>query len=298
MSKLPEIIKNHQTEIQSSWLKHMAGAVRRADVMSDSEMQEQARELLSAIVEGAQSGDLDNMEGRGWDRARELMQSISASRAQQGLSPTETATFVLSLKRPLFDIVRREMAKSPEAVFEEIWSITLLLDKLALLTAEAFLATREKMITQQQQEMLELSTPVVKLWDGILALPIIGTLDSARTQVVMESLLAAIVQTNSRFAIIDITGVPTVDTLVAQHLLKTITASRLMGAECIISGVRPQIAQTIVHLGIDLSQVITKAKLADAFALALQRSGKTVTRVASAAPGNSRPAAKISPREE
>jgi len=298
MSKLPELIKNHQVEIQSSWLKHMDSQVRRADLVSDSEMQEQTRELLAAIAEGARSGDLDNVEGEGWDRARELMQSFSVSRAQQGLNPTETATFVLSLKRPLFDIVRRELVKTPEALFEEIWTITRLLDRLALLTAEAFLATREKMITQQQQEMMELSTPVVKLWEGILALPVIGTLDSARTQVVMESLLATIVQTNSRFAIIDITGVPTVDTLVAQHLLKTITAARLMGAECIISGVRPQIAQTIVHLGIDLSQVITKAKLSDAFALALQRSGKTMTRISSAAPGSSKSTGKTSPREE
>lgn len=294
MSKLPEIIRNHQAEIQSSWLKHMGSQVRRADLVSDSEMQEQTRELLSAIAEG----DLGNMDGISWDRARELMQSISSSRAQQGLNPTETATFILSLKRPLFDIVRRELAKTPDAVFEEIWSTTLLLDSLALLTAEAFLATREKMIIQQQQEMMELSTPVVKLWDGILALPIIGTLDSARTQVVMESLLAAIVQTNSRFAIIDITGVPTVDTMVAQHLLKTITAARLMGADCIISGVRPQIAQTIVHLGIDLSQVITKAKLADAFGLALQRTGKAVTRVSSPVPGSSKSNSRMSPREE
>ena len=164
-------------------------------------------------------------------------------------------------------------------MFDDIWKSTQMVDKLALITAEAFQATREKLISRQQQELLELSTPVVKLWDGILALPIIGTLDSARTQVVMESLLQAVVQTNSRVAIIDITGVPTVDTLVAQHLLKTITAARLMGAECIISGVRPQIAQTIVHLGIDLADVITKAKLSDAFALALQRTGQVVTKV-------------------
>ncbi len=154
-----------------------------------------------------------------------------------------------------------------------------MVDKLALITADAFQTTREKLIAQQQEELMELSTPVVKLWEGILALPIIGTLDSARTQVVMESLLEAVVQTNSRVAIIDITGVPTVDTLVAQHLLKTIAAARLMGADCIISGVRPQIAQTIVHLGIDLAGVITKAKLSDAFALALQRTGQAVVRV-------------------
>jgi len=175
--------------------------------------------------------------------------------------------------------VRREHGTDPTAMFDEIWKSTLMVDKLALVTADAFQATREKFIARQQEELMELSTPVVKLWDGILALPIIGTLDSARTQVVMESLLQAVVQTNSRVAIIDITGVPTVDTLVAQHLLKTITAARLMGADCIISGVRPQIAQTIVHLGIDLAGVITKAKLSDAFALALQRTGQVVTKL-------------------
>lgn len=167
-------------------------------------------------------------------------------------------------------------------MFDSVWAATELLDHLALITTEAYMTAREEVITRQQLEIMELSTPVVKLWDGILALPIIGTLDSARTQVVMENLLQTVVATNSKYAIIDITGVPTVDTLVAQHLLKTITAARLMGAECIISGVRPQIAQTIVHLGINLEDVITKANLADAFALALQRSGRTVTRLASA----------------
>jgi rsbT co-antagonist protein RsbR len=178
----------------------------------------------------------------------------------------------------VFGLIRRELAASPDKLFDAIWTATELLDKLALLTSEAFMSAREELISRQQEELLELSTPVVKLWDGILALPIIGTLDSARTQIVMESLLETVVATNSKYAIIDITGVPTVDTLVAQHLLKTITAARLMGAECIISGVRPQIAQTIVHLGIDLQDVITKAKLSDAFALALQKSGKKVVR--------------------
>jgi rsbT co-antagonist protein RsbR len=161
---------------------------------------------------------------------------------------------------------------------EQMWSMTELLDSLGLYTTEAYLKSREEVIRRQQEDMLELSTPVVKLWEGILALPLIGTLDSARTQVVMESLLEAIVQTNSRVAIIDITGVPTVDTVVAQHLLKTVTAARLMGADCIISGVRPQIAQTIVHLGINLLDVTTKATLSDAFGLAMQRAGFSFVR--------------------
>ncbi len=279
MSKLPEIIKNHEDGIRSEWLKEMSAAVRRSDLMTDGEVQSQTRELLAAIVAGAKSGDITNLDAQAWTQAREVLQSISASRARQGFTSSETTTFVLSLKQPLFTVIRKELSKSPEAMFDEVWAATLLLDKLALLTTDAFLETREQIIARQQQELMELSTPVVKLWDGILALPIIGTLDSARTQVVMESLLQAVVQSNSRIAIIDITGVPTVDTLVAQHLLKTITAARLMGAECIISGVRPQIAQTIVHLGIDLSGVITKARMADAFALALQRSGRAVVSV-------------------
>jgi rsbT co-antagonist protein RsbR len=194
--------------------------------------------------------------------------------------------FVLSLKQPLFSSVRAKFSADTNRAFEAVFAATELLDRLALFTAETFMSTREELINRQQQELLELSTPVVKLWDGILALPIIGTLDSSRTQVVMESLLQTVVATNSKFAIIDITGVPTVDTLVAQHLLKTITAARLMGAECIISGVRPQIAQTIVHLGINLEDVVTKAKLSDAFGLALQRSGRAVVRVSGAAAAN------------
>jgi rsbT co-antagonist protein RsbR len=279
MSKLPEMINKHNEEIRADWLKQMSTAVRRADLISNEELESQSRELMDAIAMGARSGDVTNLDGPAWDQARDTLSAISASRAKQGFSTSETATFILSLKQPIFNAVRRENPSDPAALFDDIWKSTQMVDKLALITADAFQATREKFIARQQEELMELSTPVVKLWDGILALPIIGTLDSARTQVVMESLLQAVVQTNSRVAIIDITGVPTVDTLVAQHLLKTITAARLMGADCIISGVRPQIAQTIVHLGIDLAGVITKAKLSDAFALALQRTGQVVTKM-------------------
>jgi len=278
MSRLPEILRQHEGEINSNWLRDMTSAVRRNDLLPDKQLQSECKEVLSALVEGANSGDLVRLENPAWDNAKELLQSISASRAQAGFSPTETASFVLSVKKPVFDVIRKDLGGKADELFAEIWTATMLIDKLALVTSESFQVSREQLIARQQQDVLELSTPVVKLWDGILALPIIGTLDSARTQVVMESLLGAVVQTNSRVAIIDITGVPTVDTLVAQHLLKTITAARLMGAECIISGIRPQIAQTIVHLGIDLSQVITKAKLSDAFSLALQKSGRAVVR--------------------
>lgn len=296
MNDLAEIISQNAESIRNQWTAQMSTSIERADLISKSELEEQSRSILDAIVGGVRTNGPQDIAGSGWDATRDLLRDISASRARQGFSPVDVATFVLSLKQPLFECIRKEFSSDQNRMFETIWAATELLDRLALITTEAFIAAREELITRQQQELLELSTPVVKLWDGILALPIIGTLDSSRTQVVMENLLQTVVATNSKYAIIDITGVPTVDTLVAQHLLKTITAARLMGAECIISGVRPQIAQTIVHLGINLEDVVTKAKLSDAFALALQRSGKTVVRQ-SAAPASSL-AHLIAKREE
>jgi rsbT co-antagonist protein RsbR len=282
MNELAEIIAKHEGTIRTEWIGGMPKSVERADLIGKSELDEQCRALLNAVVAGVKTSGPIDIAAPGWDTARELLKEISVSRARQGFSPVDVAMFILSLKQPLFTVIRTELSKSQEKLFDAVWAATEMLDRLALVTTEAFMVAREELILRQQQELLELSTPVVKLWEGILALPIIGTLDSARTQVVMETLLQTVVATNSKYAIIDITGVPTVDTLVAQHLLKTITAARLMGAECIISGVRPQIAQTIVHLGINLEDVVTKAKLSDAFALALQRSGRTVVRQASA----------------
>jgi rsbT co-antagonist protein RsbR len=282
MNELAEIITKNESKIRAEWIENMSKATRRTDLMSKAELEEQCGALLSAIVAGVKTSGPTEIASAGWNQARDLLLEISVSRARQGFSPVDVATFVLSLKQPLFVSIRASLSSNQDKLFDTVWSATELLDRLALVTSEAYMTAKEELISRQQQELMELSTPVVKLWDGILALPIIGTLDSARTQVVMENLLQTVVATNSKYAIIDITGVPTVDTLVAQHLLKTITAARLMGAECIISGVRPQIAQTIVHLGINLEDVITKAKLSDAFALALQRSGRTVTRVTSA----------------
>ena len=283
---LQQIIARTQKELLGEWLQtQTADGATRADLMKESELREQCREFLSLLQEAARAGNLENVSGAAWAPVKEFLAVISRSRAIQGFSPADTATFVFSLKKPLFARLRREIT-DPQSLADELWATSVLIDQLGLYTTEMHQKTREEVIARQQQELLELSTPVVKLWDGILALPIIGTLDSARTQVVMESLLQAVVATNSRYAIIDITGVPTVDTLVAQHLLKTITAARLMGAECIISGVRPQIAQTIVHLGINLEDVITKAKLSDAFALALQRSGRAVVKTAAHAAAN------------
>jgi rsbT co-antagonist protein RsbR len=282
MNELVEIISKNEEQIRAEWMRDMGKSVQRADLISKTELEEQCRSLLTAVVAGVRTSGPNDLSAAGWNTARDLLQEISTSRARQGFSPSDVSSFVLSLKQPVFAAIRRELSGDQDRLFETIWTATEMFDRLANTTTEFFMAAREELISRQQQELLELSTPVVKLWDGILALPIIGTLDSARTQVVMESLLQTVVATNSKFAIIDITGVPTVDTLVAQHLLKTITAARLMGAECIISGVRPQIAQTIVHLGINLEDVITKAKLSDAFALALQRSGRKVVREASA----------------
>jgi rsbT co-antagonist protein RsbR len=278
MSPFSEILKRNESEIQKEWMSEIASSARRRDLMTDAQLQQQTRELLRALTAAASNGHLEDLKQPHWAPVCDILEEISASRAAQGFTPTETATFVLSLKKPIFESLRAELGKSPDDLYANFWQADILIDRLGLHTAETFMKAREKLIARQQEEMLELSTPVVTLWEGVVALPLIGTLDSARTQVVMESLLQTIVQTNSRIAIIDITGVPTVDTLVAQHLLKTITAARLMGAECIISGVRPQIAQTIVHLGINLTDVTTKAKLSDAFALALHRVGRSVVR--------------------
>jgi rsbT co-antagonist protein RsbR len=252
--------------------------------MSEGELRDHSKRFLDLFRTGLQGmdGSLD-IDSSNWSGARELLSDISKSRARQGFTPSETATFVFSLKQPHFESIRNAYAKDAEGIARETWTATVLLDKLGLFTTEVFQKGREEVIALQQQEMLELSTPVVQLWEGILALPLIGTLDSARTQVVMESLLQKILDSGAQIAIIDITGVPTVDTLVAQHLLKTVAAARLMGAECFISGIRPQIAQTIVHLGVDLNDVVTKATLADAFRIAVERSGFQIARPASVA---------------
>jgi len=261
----------------------------RADLMKEAELRSQSARFLTLLAQATASGNVTDIRAPEFAPVREMLGQISVSRAVQSFTPSETATFVFSLKQPLFARLRREH-KDAAALADELWAATALLDKLGLYTTEVFQQNREDVIRRQQEEMLELSTPVVTLWDGILALPMIGTLDSARTQVVMESLLQRIVETGSEIAIIDITGVPTVDTLVAQHLLKTVSAARLMGADCIISGIRPQIAQTMVHLAIDLSSVTTKSTLADAFVVALDRIGASTNNAPSAANGTARAA--------
>jgi len=280
-TQLAAIIRKNEADILSEWIKAQMAKQTRRDQVHEAEIRANCKEFLAALSEAMRATGSVDVRSPDWSKVRDLLTEISTSRATQGFSPTETATFVFSLKHPLFARLRAEITDA-RALAEEMWRATLLLDDLGLFTTEAYQKSREEVIHRQQRELLELSTPVVALWDDVLALPLIGTLDSGRTQVVMESLLERIVETGASIAIIDITGVPTVDTLVAQHLMKTVAAARLMGADCIISGIRPQIAQTIVHLGVDLSAVTTKASLADAFAVALKRTGATVTRTAAA----------------
>jgi rsbT co-antagonist protein RsbR len=277
-SRLPEILKNHREALLKEWISLQLAAIgRRTNAATEQSLKTDSSDFLTYFADAAKADGFTNLQGEKWNALRDFLNNLSSSRAKEGFTPTETASFIFSLKQPLFMRFRAEIG-DPNALTEEIWNTTLVLDTLGLFTTEAFQRTREETISRQQQELLELSTPVVRLWENVLALPLIGTLDSGRTQVVMQNLLEAIVATRSDIAIIDITGVPTVDTLVAQHLLKTVAAARLMGADCIISGIRPQIAQTIIHLGVDLSEVTTKATMADAFQVALSRAGMTITR--------------------
>ncbi|MBW4421238.1 MAG: STAS domain-containing protein [Myxacorys californica WJT36-NPBG1] len=281
-SKIADLLEKNETELLRNWLTELeASGLRRDDLMRSTELNQQCHEFLRMFRSAAQHENFSDVQAPEWGSVRQLLTDISRDRAQQGFTSSEVATFIFSFKKPLFDQLKRELAQQNDLLVESIWTVTDVLDQLGLWTTEVFQQAREKVILRQQQELLELSTPVVKLWEGILALPMIGTLDSARTQVVMETLLQQIVETGSQVVIIDITGVPTVDTLVAQYLLKTVEAARLMGTDCIISGIRPQIAQTIVHLGLDLSGVITKATLADAFAIALKKRQLTIVSKAS-----------------
>ena len=277
-TRIPEILSRHEHELISDWTKQQLQELAlQGERLPEKQLRANSHDFILALNQALSKG-VSDIHRAEWSGVREVLGEISRQRASQGFSPSETASFVFSFKQPLFQKLRAEYADDPEALLTENWAATELLDKLGLYTTEAYQKSREELILRQQQEMLELSTPVVELWHGILALPLIGTLDSARTQVVMENLLGAIVARSADIAIVDITGVPTVDTLVAQHLLKAVAAARLMGAECIISGIRPQIAQTIIHLGVDLGGVITKATLADAFQVALKKKSLTVTR--------------------
>jgi rsbT co-antagonist protein RsbR len=273
-----EVMRQRDKHLLAQWVSQILPDLPKGARIGEAEVRGQATEFAQLLVQAITTSGGSDTNTAAWEDVRAFLKRVSASRAEQGFTSSQTATFIFSLKRPLFTLLQEELKDKPAELAEAMWVATELLDRLGMLTVAAYQQTREQLITRQQEEMLELSTPVVKLWDGILALPMIGTLDSARTQTVMETLLERIVETGSEIAIIDITGVPTVDTLVAQHLLKTATAIRLMGADCIVSGIRPQIAQTIVHLGIEMGDIATKATLADALELALKRQGATFVR--------------------
>jgi rsbT co-antagonist protein RsbR len=268
---IEQLLGDQPEQVLKEWLEEARA--------TDASHRREAQSLIDAVIAGVRAGgEPSAFNGTAWSSLRETLSSLSASRASLGESAAETSRFVLAMKKPFFARATKQFGSDTGKLVDLMWWMSTLVDQMAQLTVGTYQSAREDIIRRQQQELLELSTPVVKLWDGVLAVPMIGTLDSSRTQLVMETLLQGIVDEEAQLAIIDITGVPTVDTLVAQHLLKTVTAIRLMGANCIISGIRPQIAQTIVHLGIDLEGVTTKATLADALQLAMRQTGYLVTR--------------------
>lgn len=265
-----KLLQKQKKNILELWMKNqLADEGLREDLISNEDLRDQSEELISSLVNNLTSKDIEDMDGDNWNPVIEILGGIAITRARQGFSPRETGRFVFSLKDALLSILQKEIT-DPTVLFEESSKISRVMDNLSIITFETFIKGREEVILRQTDEIAEISTPVIRVWDGILALPIIGTLDSSRTQIVMENLLQEIVETGSSIAILDISGVPAVDSLVAQHLIKTVSATRLMGAECIISGIRPEIAQTVVHLGIDLSNIITKASLATALAYAFK----------------------------
>ncbi|HWI82441.1 STAS domain-containing protein [Ramlibacter sp.] len=270
------IVSEEEARIVDEWLKESRVPEHQRSA-AQGEATQVLRELRDALAAGADPAMLEDPR---WAGLNHVLEALSSSRAAQGRTAGDTSRFVLAFKRPVLALAQRRHAGDAALLMDTVWVISSLVDQMAQHTVTTYQLTRESVIRRQQEELLELSTPVIKLWDGVLAVPMIGTLDSSRTQMVMESLLEKIVETESALAIVDITGVPTVDTLVAQHLLKTVSAIRLMGADCIISGIRPQIAQTIVHLGIDLEGIMTKASLADALGLALERTGHRIVKAA------------------
>jgi len=269
--KTYQLLQKKKKNILELWMKNqLADDGLREDLITNEELRSQSDELISALVANLSAGNIIDLNSDEWSPVIEILGGIAITRARQGFSPRETGNFVFSLKEALLQILQDEIKNDPETLFLECQKINRIMDNLSIVTFETFIKGREEVILRQTDEITEISTPVIRVWDGILALPIIGTLDSSRTQVVMENLLQEIVETGSSIAILDISGVPAVDSLVAQHLIKTVSATRLMGAECIISGIRPEIAQTVVHLGIDLSNIITKATLASALSYAFQ----------------------------
>jgi rsbT co-antagonist protein RsbR len=273
------VLKKKKSQIFELWMQNQLHSDSlRDDLISNEELRSQSEELIDTLTTAITGDNLTDLSAESLDPVVEILSGIAITRARQGFSPRETGLFVIGLKEALVETLSQEI-KDPAVLFEETRKLNRLMDHLSIISFETFIKGREEVILRQTDEIAEISTPVIRVWDGILALPIIGTLDSQRTQVVMENLLQEIVETGSSIAILDISGVPAVDSLVAQHLIKTVAATRLMGAECIISGIRPEIAQTIVHLGIDLSTIVTKASLASALQFAFTKLSLTVKKV-------------------
>lgn len=286
MNNTAQTLQKNKQKVFEDWVKiQLAETTLRDGLLSGEELQRQSEELLNALLQAMAKGTFDNIYTDEYERVNNILSDISITRARQGFSPRETNLYVLSLKQAMCDVLEQERHDQPEVLYKEILQVNKLLDNMSNVAFETYLKGREEVILRQHDEINEISTPVIRVWDGILALPIIGTLDSSRTQTVMENLLQEIVETGSSIAILDISGVPTVDSMVAQHLIKTVSATRLMGAECIISGIRPEIAQTIVHLGIDLSNIITKATLASALQVAFAKLNLQVRKTDKAAAG-------------
>ncbi|MGZ3839301.1 MAG: STAS domain-containing protein [Flavisolibacter sp.] len=262
---ISKLLQKKKKQILEDWMNNqLSDASLRDDLISNQELREQSDELLNTFIKVITDKNLTDAQSSDFEPVYEILSGLSISRARQGFSPRETGVYVFSLKDALLKSLQAELKNDPVLLLDIILKMSKLMDSMGILTFETFIKGREEVILRQTDEIAEISTPVIRVWEGILALPIIGTLDSSRTQVVMENLLQEIVVSGSTIAILDISGVPAVDSLVAQHLIKTVAATRLMGAECIISGIRPEIAQTIVHLGIDLSSIVTKSSLASA----------------------------------
>ncbi|TDC56513.1 STAS domain-containing protein [Micromonospora sp. KC207] len=272
-SRLTGLLGEHAERITNRWTELLAASLRGR--LSQAELRRQVQELHHAMIEAARSGGFD-LESESAGELRAVLAELSRGRARQGFTATETATSVYALKDVMLEVLETDTTDA--RTLRDYVAFSSLVDQMGLFTFESFVRTRESLIADQAEQLLELSTPVVKIWEGVVAVPLVGTLDSARAQVVMERLLQTLVDTSSPYAIIDITGVPAVDTQVAQHILKTVVAARLMGADCIISGIRPQIAQTIVALGIEFGDIATKASLADALRHVLRLTGVEAAR--------------------
>lgn len=271
------VLRHHNEELLKLWIgDRLKSGAFRDELISENELRQQSRQLLALLTTAIEVSYDKDFSHQAFDDLRQMLNEISRERAVKGYTPLENATYILSLRDAILPLLGEELKNDTATLLREVRYLTGLLDQMSLVMIENYIRSREQVITQQRADMMELSTPVIKVWDKILTLPIIGTLDSRRAQLMMEALLHKIVETSSTIAILDITGVRTMDTLVANHLIKTVTAARLMGARCILTGVSPAIAQTMVQLGIDLTQITTRAQMADGIRLALEMSGRAV----------------------